>query len=406
MTGAAGCPVVYRYRAIDAQGRLVRGQTRAIDPAALDDELRRRGLELVRCARSRWFRPRRQRIPRRELIHFFVHLEQLLAAGVPVLDALGDLGDASRHPGMSAISYSLRDEIERGHTLSAAASRHPEVFDDVLCSLLGAGESTGDIAPVLRQISANMSRAEALAAHAFKAAIYPLIVSAVLGVAVTVALTVVVPQLALLFQSTGDALPLATRMLLGLAAWLGRHGWLLPPALISVILAITLAASRFPEFRRALHAVELRLPLIGPIRQGLTLARAATLIGTLYASGITLTDALASAAQAIPNLAIRAGVENARADISTGSGIAAAFEAAGIFPHLVSRMLRVGEQTGRLDTALAHLANFYERDATAAIARLEASIEPLLTVAMGVILAWIVFAILGPVYDILTKLPL
>ncbi|GHT97794.1 type II secretion system protein GspF [Betaproteobacteria bacterium] len=404
--GRAAAVYVYRYRAIDVYGRLVRGQAEASHPAALDDQLRQRGIELVRCTRVRGPRPSGQRIPRRELIHFFFNLEQLLDAGVPVLDALSEIGAASTHSALTLVCTSLRDEVERGHTLSAAAALHPGAFDDVLCSLLHAGEVTGDLAPVLRQIGANLSRAEAIKAHAMKAAIYPAIVAVVLGVAVAVALTVVVPQLAILFQSMGETLPLATRVLLGLADWLGRHGWLLPPLGLLTLLAITLAAARSVDFRRTLHAIALRLPLIGPIHQRLTLARVASLLGTLYASGITLVDALASTAKATPNLVIRAGVENARAYISTGSGIAAAFEATGLFPQLVSRMLRVGEHSGRLDTALNHLANFYEHEASAAIARLEASIEPLLTVAMGIILLWIVFAILSPVYDILTRLPL
>jgi type IV pilus assembly protein PilC len=397
---------LYRYRAIDAHGHLVQGELDAADVAGLERHLHRHGLELIRCARSWWPRLRGRRVPRRELIHFCFHLEQLLDAGIPLLDALGDLGEEVSRHAMTPVCARLREEVERGHTLSAAAALQPKVFDEVFCSLLRAGEATGDPVPVLRRIAADMSRAEELASHAFRAAIYPAIVAIVLGAAVTVALTMVVPQLAALFQGVGETLPLATRLLLGLAAWLGRYGWLLPPAFLGALASVVLAASRFPGFRQWLHALEFRLPLIGPIRERLVLARLASLLGTLHAAGITLVDALASTARATPNLLIRSGVENAGLHIAAGTGIAAAFEAAGVFPRLVSRMLRIGEQTGRLDTALGHLAKVYERDAANAIARLETSVEPLLTVAMGGILLWIVFAILGPVYDIITRLPL
>ncbi|MDR2689856.1 MAG: type II secretion system F family protein, partial [Azoarcus sp.] len=269
-----------------------------------------------------------------------------------------------------------------------------------------AGEATGELAPILRQLAADLARADELRAHAIKAAIYPLIVGAVLAVAIAVALTQVVPQLATLFQSSGTTLPLATRLLTGLAGWLGRYGWLLPPVFAIGVIFTTFIVARHLGARRALHALELRLPLLGPIHQRLALARIARLIAMLYASGITVTDAIGNTARATSNLVIRDGIERAGDYIATGNGIAQAFEATGLFPRLLTRMLRVGEQTGRLDTALDRLAHFYERDAREAIERLQASIEPLLTIFMGCILLWIVFAILGPVYDIITRLPL
>jgi type IV pilus assembly protein PilC len=402
-------PRGYRYRALDANGNIVRGHIDAEDIDIAERQLRQRKLELIHATPVRWpwrRAARHRRLPRRELMHFCFCLEQLLAAGVPVLDALAEMGDMDSHSATAAICAALRAEIEQGQTLSAAAARFPKIFDEVFCCLLRAGETTGDLAPVLRQLAAGLARADELRAQAVKAAIYPMIVAAVLAVAIAIALTQVVPQLATLFQSTGNTLPLATRLLTGLAAWLGQYGWLLPPALIAIVMMTAFAAARHHGIRRALHAAELRLPLLGPIRLRLALARIASLISMLYASGITVTEAIASTARATSNLVIRHGIEHAGSHIASGSGIAQAFEATGLFPRLVTRMLRIGEQTGRLDTALDRLAHFYERDAREAIERLQASIEPLLTVFMGLILLWIVFAILGPVYDIITRLPL
>jgi type IV pilus assembly protein PilC len=399
----------YRYRACDAHGRLVRGE---LDAAHLDElaaRLRERGLELIggRAAATwtAWFR-QRQRVSRRELIHFCFQLEQLLSAGVPVLDTLADLGAERAQSGMPTVAADLRAEVERGQPLSAAMARHPRVFDDVFRSLLRAGESTGDLSPVLRQIAADLTRADEIAAQARKLAIYPLVVGSVLAVAVVVALTQVVPQVAQLFQSSGETLPLSTRMLLGFSAWFSHYGWLLPLTPIALSTLVAGTAARHAGFRLRLHTLALRLPLLGPIRQRLALARVASVLAMLYASGITVTDALASAARATSNLAIRGGIEAAGAHIATGRGIASAFEATGLFPRLVTRMLRLGEQTGRLDEALGQLVYFYERDAREAIERLQASIEPALTVTMGLLMLWIALAVLGPIYDIVTRLPL
>ncbi|MDR2259476.1 MAG: type II secretion system F family protein [Azoarcus sp.] len=395
---------LYRYRACDAHGRIVRGELEAANPADLETRLHGRGLELLRAAPN-VFPFRRRRIARRELIHFCFHLEQLLAAGVPMLDAIADLGDGHGSPAMQAIVAGLRAEIERGQALSAAMASHPHVFDEVFRCLLHAGESIGDPVPVLRRIAADLTRADELAAHARKIVIYPVIVAALLAAAVVVAITQVVPQIAALFR--GDTvLPLSTRILIGLSAWLGRHGWLLPPLFVLLAISAALAAVRSPGFRHALHALSLRLPLLGPIRQRLALARVAGLLAMLYASGITVTDAIASAARATPNLVIRGGLETARAGITAGQGIASAFEATGLFPRLVIRMLRVGEQTGRIDNTLGQLAHFYERDAREAIDRLQASAEPALTVIMGLLMLWIALAILGPVYGIIAGMPL
>ncbi|MCL2161033.1 MAG: type II secretion system F family protein [Betaproteobacteria bacterium] len=396
----------YRYRACDAHGHIAHGEIEAANHAEIEARLRERGLEPIRIkpARPAWL-PGRGRIPRRELIHFCFHLEQMLGAGVPILDVLAELADGQGHPDIKAIASDLHAEVERGQPLSSAMQQHPQTFDEVFRCMLRAGESTGDLTPVLRQIAADLTRADEIRANAKKIVIYPIIVGCVLSVAIAVALTQVVPQVATLFRSNGQILPWSTRLLIGFSDGFRQYGWLLPPVLIVAPVALSMIAARRPRLRQRLHALALRLPLVGPITQRLALARTASLIAMLYASGITLIDALASTARTTPNLAIRFGIETAGAHIAAGQGIASAFESTGLFPRLVTRMLRVGEQTGRIDSALGQLVYFYERDAREAIGRLEASIEPALTVVMGLLMLWIAIAVLGPIYDIITRLP-
>jgi type IV pilus assembly protein PilC len=396
----------YRYRACDTHGQIVQGEIEAANPAELEARLRGRGLEPIhiKTARPSWFSGR-QRISRRELIHFCFHLEQMLGAGVPILDVLADLVDGQGHSGVKAIASDLYAEVERGQPLSSAMKQYPQVFDEVFRCMLHAGESTGDLAPVLRQIATDLARADEISASAKKVVIYPLVVGSVLCVSIAVALTQVVPQIATLFRSNGQILPWSTRLLIGLSDGFRYYAWLLPLIIIPSTITLFITAARRPALRRRLHAFALRLPLIGPITQRLALARTANLLAMLYASGITVIDAIASTARATPNLAIRQGIETAGAHIAAGRGIANAFEATGIFPRLVTRMLRIGEQTGRLDSALGQLVYFYERDAREAIERLQASIEPALTIIMGILMLWIAIAVLGPIYDIITRLP-
>ncbi|MDO9598105.1 MAG: type II secretion system F family protein [Azoarcus sp.] len=399
---------LHTYRAMTAEGRVVSGAAEASGLGDLESRLYRRGLDLIHGepasrGRSRlWPRPG---IPRREVIHFCFHLEQLLAAGVPILESLADLRDATAHPRMRQLVASLLEEIEGGLTLSEAAAYHPAAFDAVFCGLLRAGEHTGQLAPVLRQLADGLSREDELLAHARKLAIYPIIVGCVLLVAITVALVFVVPQLASLFRSTGQTLPLQTRILIGASHWVSHHGWLLVVGLPLMLGGFALSVATYPGLRLKIDTLRLRLPLIGTLQHKLALARVASVFAMLYAAGITVLDALHSAESASANRAIQASLMAAGSRIAEGHGIASAFEETGLFPQLVTRMLRIGEQTGSLDTALGNIVYFYERDVRESIERLQASAEPILTLILGALMLWIVFAVLGPVYDIITRLP-
>jgi len=165
------------------------------------------------------------------------------------------------------------------------------------------------------------------------------------------------------------------------------------------------ALARSEPLRIRAHTLRLRLPLIGEILRKLALARFAALFATLYAAGINIIDALRASEDAVGNLALREGLRAARQGIEQGQPMSAAFEAAQVFPPLVTRMLRLGEHTGALDQALNKVASLYQRDVADGIARLQAAAEPALTVLMGGLLLWIASAVLGPIYDIITRLP-
>lgn len=399
---------LHTYRAMAPDGRVVSGAAEASGIDDLESRLSRRGLELVHgeaATRSQLWSWPRTRVPRREVIHFCFHLEQLLAAGIPILESLADLRDATAHPRMRQVVASLLEEIEGGLTLSDAAAHHPAAFDPVFCGLLRAGEHTGQLAPVLRQLADALSREDELRAHARKLALYPVIVGCILFAAIAVALIFVVPQLASLFRSIGQTLPLQTRILIGTSHWLTHHGWMVIAAVPLVVGGLSLAIAADPGLRLKIDALRLRLPLVGALQHKIALARVASVFAMLYAAGITVLDALHSAESSTANRALQSALRAAGARIADGHGIAVAFEDAGLFPQLVTRMLRIGEQTGSLDTALGNIVYFYERDVRESIERLQTGVEPILTLILGALMLWIVFAVLGPVYDIITRLP-
>ena len=209
----------FSYRAMNARGHIVRGQMDAANLADLELRLHRLGLDLVNGTpvRTLNWRPER-RVSRRELINFCFHLEQFLRAGVPMIDSLADLRDTLHRARFRQVVGDIVEAIEGGLSLSQALQRHPGVFNGVFSSLVRAGEHTGRLPEVLHALTDALKRDDELAAYAMRIAIYPAIVALVITAAMAVALIHVVPELARLFQSAGQALPWQTRGLIGRAS--------------------------------------------------------------------------------------------------------------------------------------------------------------------------------------------
>jgi type IV pilus assembly protein PilC len=306
---------------------------------------------------------------------------------------------------MKAVVSTLLTEVAQGQALSAAAARQPTVFPAVFVSLLNAGEQSGNLSGAVRDIGAALTHDEALSAYARRIAIYPAIVGSILLLAVVIALVHVVPQLETLFAGNGQVLPLQTRVLVGLSRLAIDWGWALLAGLGLLLAAARVALARSEALRIRFDTHLLHLPLLGEIRRKLALARFAALFATLYAAGITVIDALRTSADVTGNLALREGLRTATERIEQGQPLSAAFDSIALFPPLIARMIRVGEHTGALDRALANVASLYRRDIAESIGRLQATLEPALTLLMGGLLLWIATAVLGPIYDIITQLP-
>ncbi len=395
----------FAYRAVDPRGRIVRGRLDATGPADLERRLARLDLELLdgRPARQPalpWQRP----APRRELINFCFHLEQFLQAGVPIIDSLADLRDSIETPRFRETVAAITTAIEGGDSLSQALERHPRIFDGVFCSLIRAGEQAGQLPAVLRALSAALKRDDELAAFTRRIAIYPAIVAVVIAAAIGVALIHVVPELARLFHTAGQPLPLQTRLLIGLSDFIRGYGWLLAGTALAGLAAFRHALARRPGWRRRHDALLLRLPLVGEVRRKLILARFTGLFALMYRSGIPIVDALRVAEDVVGNAALKDGLQQVGRGLERGLRLSEAFRAVDLFPPLVTRMLGVGEHTGALDSALANVSYFYERDIREAIERLQASVEPALTVILGLILLAVMSAVMLPIYDIVTRL--
>lgn len=395
---------LYTYKAINPDGRVVLGRIDALNAVDLELRLRRMELNLVNGEPISHRRLFGGKIPRRELINFCFHLEQLARAGVPLLEGLCDLRDSLEHPRFREVVASLIESIEGGKTLSQAMEGQRRVFNRVFVSLIRAGEATGRLPEILRNLSDSLKWEDELASQTKKVILYPAFVGSIVVAATFFLMIYMVPQLKQFVKNMGQTLPAQTQALFFVSDLLVAYWYvaLLLPALLVGGLQFALRTN--PRARVRFDAFKLRLPLFGNILRKIILSRFANVFALLYASGIPILESIRTTQDVVGNRVIKQGLQRVEQLIGEGQNVTAAFHGVGLFPPLVIRMLRVGESTGALDDALMNVSYFYNRDVRESVEKVQQLIEPMLTVLLGCLLGWIMLSVLGPVYDVISKI--
>jgi type IV pilus assembly protein PilC len=397
----------YTYRAATPAGAVRRGRLAALNLQELEARLRLLGLDLIEAqphALSRWARG--ASIPRRELISFCVHLETTLTARVQLIDALADLAESTTHPRFREVASVVHDRVREGASLSVALREYPQAFDAVFVGLVESGERSGKLDEVFARLAANLKWQDEIVSATKKALTYPGFTLVVILAAALFILLYLVPQLAEFIRTaSGGVLPFQTRLLLALSEGVQDYWYLIPvPPLLVGAAWLFVARSGSEDLKRRVDAARLRLPVVGPILSRLAIARFAGLFGMLYASGVPVLVSLEVAEGAMGNRALAEAAQRARARIAQGSSMTDAFAEAALFPNLLLRMVRIGETTGEIDKAMRNVTYFYEREIQDSVQRLEALAEPVLTMMLGLLLGWLMLAVLGPLYDMLSKM--
>jgi type IV pilus assembly protein PilC len=212
-----------------------------------------------------------------------------------------------------------------------------------------------------------------------------------------------VPQMMGFIKSTGQAIPLNTRLLIATSNFFIGYWWAVMLVPVAAFFAIKTALTRSPPFRYKFDAFKLRVPLLGPIQHKIILSRFASIFAMMYSAGITILDCIKTCEEVAGNLVVVEALQRAGQQIAEGKNVSTSFQDVGLFPPLVIRMLRVGESSGRLDNALLNVSYFYNRDVKEAIGKVEVMIEPAMTVVLGVLLGWVMLSVLGPIYDTISK---
>lgn len=399
---------IYNYKAVDQVGRPARGQIEAHNEIDLELRLERIGLSLItyRASKKNTAVFSGRKVSMQDLMMFCFQLEQLTSAGVPLLEGLTDLRDSTPNLHFQKVIGAIVSDVEGGKILSLALAEHPAVFSNVFISLVQAGEQTGKLPEVFDNLATTYKWQDELVSQTKRLIAYPAFVLVVVLGAITFLMIYLVPQMVSFLHNMGQELPMQTKILIFISSAFVNYWWLIfsAPVLIAVVAIITIRQS--PAARYKFDYLMLNFPITGDILQKIILARFARYFALMYQTGIPILDAIKTCEGIVDNQVVADALTRVHNQINAGDSMSESFRNAGLFPALVVRMIRVGENTGGLDKSLLKISYFYDRDVNDSIDQMLKLIEPALTVILGAILAFIMFSVLGPVYDSFSKLKL
>ena len=399
---------VYAYRGLSADGTAVAGVVDAESPRGARLKLRRTGVfptdvseERTPAGRRAAFAPGAlgERVPTQELAALTRQLATLIAAGLPLVEALAALAEQTERGHLRRALVQIREKVTEGRALAEALAEHPRLFSSLYVNMVRAGEASGALDVVLDRLAEYSEDQARLLGKVRSALTYPAIML-VLGSSILFFLvSYVVPKVTRIFQETQQKLPILTVALITLSGFTARWWWLMLLLVAAAAVAVR-AYARTPLGRERLDRLTLRLPYVGGLVQKLALARFARTLSTLLASGIGLLPALDIVRTVVDNRVIARAIENARDAIREGQSIAPPLRESGVFPPLVVHMVAVGERSGQLEAMLGKAADAYDNEVENAVSSLTTILEPLMIVFMGLVVLFIVLAILMPIFEL------
>ncbi|HEY0232476.1 MAG TPA: type II secretion system inner membrane protein GspF [Dokdonella sp.] len=395
----------FAYQALDASGKTQRGVLQGDTARSVRGSLRERGLNPLSVEEVREGNEGARGVFSRrglgsvQLALLTRQLATLIGAGLPIDEALGALSEQAENERQRGLTMSLRARVMEGASLAQALAEFPESFPEIFRATVAAGEQSGRLEIVLDKLADYAEARDALKQKILAALAYPLLLTLVAVAVVAGLLTWVVPQIVGVFQNLHQALPLATRALIALSAFLRGWGWLLLLVLIATLVAARVAL-RAEAMRYRWHELLLRLPLVGRLTRAANTARATRTLALLADSAVPLLDALGIAAQVVPNLPMRAALRRAAFKVREGSAFSRALGESGQFPPVALRLIASGERSGELPRMLGEAAAQQQRELDRWLTALTAVLGPAVILAVGAMVLFIVLAILLPIFNL------
>jgi type IV pilus assembly protein PilC len=349
----------------------------------------------------------RRKVNSKDLAIFTRQFSVMIDAGLPLVQCLDILSQQQQNKHFQGVLAQVRQDVEEGSTLAAAMSRHPKAFDQLYSNMVEAGETGGILDLILQRLSTFIEKIVKLKRDVISALIYPAAVIFMAIGAIAVIMVVVIPQFQNIFLGLlgpGEPLPLPTRIVVGISSFLaGWGGLVILIAIIGTVVGLHFYY-KTPGGRKRIDFLLLKIPILGPIFLKIAIARFSRTLSTLLSSGVPILQSLDITARTAGNVIVEEAIISIRTAVEQGKSFVEPLRAADIFPHMVSQMVGIGEQTGALDAMLGKIADFYEQEVDAAIANLLTLMEPALIGFLGITIGSIVVSMYLPMFSLIGKL--
>lgn len=394
----------YVWTGVDRLGRNTTGELDADSPKAARATLRRRGIapKRVRLKRAPGAGGRlgRRRVKSDDIALFSRQMATMLRAGVPLVHAFDVVAKSARSPKLVAVIETVRQDTAEGAPLTAALAKFPAVFDDLYVSLVGVGEQSGALEPMLDRIATYQERTQSTKRKLVKAMTYPAVVVVAAAIVTVLLLIHVVPQFETVFAGVGADLPAFTRFVIGISEDL-REEW---PTLLGigtlVVVGFLTAHRRSRRFRDLRDRCVIKSPIAGEVVVRASVARFARTLATSVAAGMPLVEALRAVMDSTGNVVYAQAIRRLRDEVAAGQPLAASMRDCRVFPDMIVQMVAIGEESGSLDDMLARSAAHFEAQLDAAVDRLTALVEPLLMGILGIVVGGLVVAMYLPIFQL------
>ena len=336
----------------------------------------------------------------RDIVIFTRQFATMINAGLPLVQSLDILAEQTENQYLRKVIQDVLYDVESGHTLADAMGKHPKVFTELYVNMVSAGEAGGILDTILLRLATFLEKNDALVRKIKGAMIYPAVIFSVAGMAVIILLIFVIPTFQTMFDSAGVALPLPTRIVIGMSAFLQAYWWAVAAGIVALVF-IFRQVYRTDGGELAIDRVLLALPIFGDLQRKAAVARFTRTLGTLVSSGVSSLEGLEITAKTAGNRVIHDAIMNSRTSIAGGETIAGPLKESGVFPTMVVQMINVGEQTGGLDEMLTKIADFYDEEVDAAVDALLSAMEPIMIVVLGVVVGGMIVAMYLPIFDMI-----
>jgi type IV pilus assembly protein PilC len=390
----------FTYTARSASGEL---KTATIDAQSKEDvvsQLRRQRLSVVKVDEDAKPKKAKGSIKMRDVVIFTRQFSTMINAGLPLVQALDILAKQTENKVLADVTRAVVFDVESGHTVADALSKHPKAFSELYVNMVAAGEAGGILDTILMRLATFMEKNDALVRKVKGAMIYPAVIMSVAAIAICVLLIFVIPVFESMFASVGLALPLPTRVVIGLSKFLKGYWWAVGGGIAGLVYLMR-NYYKTSNGKLAIDKALLRFPVLGDVLRKSAVSRFTRTLGTLISSGVSILDGLEITAKTAGNRVIQDAIMASRASIAGGDTIAAPLQKSAVFPPMVISMIAVGEQTGGLDEMLSKIADFYDEEVDAAVSGLLALLEPIMIVFLGVVVGGMVVAMYLPIFDMI-----